>query len=330
MLVFLKNNPVFILYIVLFVLVILYFLSAVIIANKTINHIFMKNAKPSKFKHICRSKGLNIVKDNIRKDKIRNNNDFFTQSKTISNVSFDGLNLNAYLYDKNDSNIYVISLPGYGAEAKVAYGLQQYIFKDLGYNVLSIDHRSVGLSQGNFASFGYYEHLDLLRWINKLVEIKGKDIKIVINGTSMGGNIALLSANRIPNQVIGIIADSAYTTTHEQFEYMLRKRLHLLPLHAKITVRILNIFTKKKLKVDLYKFNSINILKTSRCPVCLITSEVDSVVSPEFSRKNYDACSSELKRLYIIPNSDHLLTCYVNKKNYAHIVKTFIDDCQKQ
>lgn len=327
MLVLFSIQPVFILYAIIALIIILAVIFSYIIANKVFYNIIIHNgANRSSIIKIGQTKRVDMVKNDLKKRRLKNDGNFFIRAKNVETIALDGIKLNAKYYD-NNSNITVVCVPGFGAEPKKAFGLYQYVYRDLGYNILSIEARSTGDSNAGFCSFGYFEHTDLMRWINYLVTEHGKDIKIIIAGVSLGAHTSLLVANKVPSQVIGIIADSGFISPIAELDYLLFKKLKLILPIRFMALRFLNHLTKSKFNFAIDKFDTRDAVSKAKCPICFIHSSNDSVSATKFSRKNYEKCSS-YKELYILPNSDHLLTCYIDEENYANIVTNFVNKCQ--
>lgn len=113
---------------------------------------------------------------------------------------------------------------------------------DIGYNILLIDLRSHGKSEGKIYSFGYYERIDILSWCNYINE-NYNDKKIVLFGVSMGATAMMMCMgdSRLPNNVKVLIDDCGFTEAYEQIGYRV-KLLHKLPFFPFIL--IMSVITK--------------------------------------------------------------------------------------
>lgn len=83
--------------------------------------------------------------------------------KILSTISSDGVRLNAYFVDNDNSNCLIVVLHGYGSQAK---NLLPFInhFQITGYSVLIPDLRGHGDSDG-ICGFGYRDAPDILEWM---------------------------------------------------------------------------------------------------------------------------------------------------------------------
>ena len=91
-----------------------------------------------------------------------------------------------------------------------------WLAREAGHNVILVDERGHGKSEGRVLSFGIKEQYDCLEWTKYATERFGEDTKIVLGGISMGASIVLLAAGLdLPNTVKGILADCGYTSPKE-------------------------------------------------------------------------------------------------------------------
>ena len=87
-----------------------------------------------------------------------------------------------------------ILLHGYG-DAKVGAIAWAPTLHDLGYNILALDLRAHGESEGRYCTAGYYERHDVSRVIDQLKQDKPADTRrIVLFGVSLGAAVAAATA----------------------------------------------------------------------------------------------------------------------------------------
>lgn len=117
---------------------------------------------------------------------------------------------------KNDSSNYAIVCHGYTSKAKHMAGFVNK-FYSLGYNVLAVDARAHGDSEGTKIGMGWPERMDVIEWI-KLILSWDSDAKIILHGVSMGAATVLMaSGEALPENVKVIIADCGYTSEWDEF-----------------------------------------------------------------------------------------------------------------
>ena len=127
--------------------------------------------------------------------------------------SIDGLRLHGKYYEYAPGAPMELMLHGYrgSAERDLCGGVQRAFA--LGRNVLIVDQRACGKSEGRVITFGIKESRDCLAWVDYIIERFGKEQKIILTGISMGAATVLCAAGQpLPEQVVGVLADCGYTS----------------------------------------------------------------------------------------------------------------------
>lgn len=142
--------------------------------------------------------------------------------KTDLHIENDGLNLYGEWFDFGfPRTVFLLS----GRAEALTYSYYFAIpYKALGYNVLVIDGRAHGKSDGKYNTVGLREYRDVLAWL-RLLEKTGQ--RVLLHGVCIGSATALYAATdpACPGCVDGVIADGAFTTFAETF------RTHMKQLH---------------------------------------------------------------------------------------------------
>ena len=131
----------------------------------------------------------------------------------VSIKSFDGLTLSARYFHKQDGAPLHILFHGYRSHAEfdMSGAVNECLL--LSHNVLLIDQRAHGESEGKNIAFGINERRDLLTWCDYAIKSFGEDVKIILWGVSMGAATVLMSLDLpLPKNVIGAVADCPYTS----------------------------------------------------------------------------------------------------------------------
>ena len=256
------------------------------------------------YKYLC-AKLLNTIflksdKYHINKSKY----DGWISTSNVSNVyikSFDGLQLSACKIENNSTDKYVILVHGVNANNKTLYP-QARIFDKLGYNTLLIDQRTCGLSQGKYYTYGYYESLDLLKWIDYLISIN-PNISICLYGVSMGAATVLQTLGlKLPSNVKCSIDDCGYSSLEEELNYYLNYYYNI-----KFTKPLLYIIEKIMIKNFGFCFDDCNqklALHKNDKPLLIIHSKIDDVVPFEMADKIYNSTNA-IKVLYVVNDISH-------------------------
>ena len=105
----------------------------------------------------------------------------------VSIRSFDGLKLSGTYYEFQKGAPIDVLFHGYHGSSVQDLSGGVYRCKLLGHNVLIVDHRASGKSEGHVITFGVNESRDALAWVNYVVENIDPNAKILLGGISMGG-----------------------------------------------------------------------------------------------------------------------------------------------
>lgn len=222
-----------------------------------------------------------------------------TQHKQFSITSHDGLKLFARYYDHSINSPNVILVHGYRSVSNRLIDLARFYFEDLNMNVLMIDLRGHGLSEGDHIGMGHLDSKDLISWINFLNGKSNRDI--VIHGLSMGAVTALSVSNLELENVKMIIADSPFSSFKAMMNYFLKK-LYKTP--GWLFYGPLSLVTKFTLGFHLDEINPLSDVSNSKHPILFIHGGHDNRVPVKFSKELFNACSSK-KDLLIIEGADH-------------------------
>ena len=237
-------------------------------------------------------------------------------------TSFDGLRLHAKLYTAADPKAPVqIMMHGYksAAERDFCGGLREGL--DGGFNVLLVDQRAHGESEGKYLSFGINERFDCLYWANYAAERFGSDVKIYLYGISMGAATVLMASDLpLPKSVSGIVADCGYTSPRDIIISVLRE--HHVPA-ARLIYALARFGARLFCGFDLSSASAPDALRRSTIPVLFIHGDDDRFVPCRMSRENYEASAAQHKRLLIVPRAGHGLSYMLDRTAYLTALHEF-------
>ena len=233
--------------------------------------------------------------------------------------SFDGLKLHGRYYEHTPGAPIELMFHGYrGTAGRDLCGGVQRCFT-LKKNVLIVDQRTSGESEGRTITFGVNESRDCLSWVNFLVEHFGPEVKIILTGISMGGATVLMAAARgLPSNVIGILADCGYTSAKE----IIRKVIRQIKLPVAVTYPLVRLSARLFGKFDLEELSPIEAMKTCTIPVMFIHGEDDDFVPCDMSRQNYEACTAP-KAIFTVPGAGHGLAFVIDPEGYLNALYDF-------
>lgn len=238
--------------------------------------------------------------------------------------SFDGLRLYGALLE-NYSDKIVICVHGFTGSGKKDFAsLAQAYYKN-GYNVLLVDNRAHGESEGKYVGFGVLDRLDLRNWVKYVINRFGSNVQVFLHGISMGAATVLMASSIMPKNVRGIIADCGFTSVYEIFEYVLKRDYHLPKFPI---IYLTNIMSKIRAGYGYKDVNTTAEIARSDIPILFIHGENDEFVPLWMTMKNYSHCKA-YKELFIVRESEHAESHYIDKKGYERRILTFIEKISK-
>lgn len=125
----------------------------------------------------------------------------------IEIISHDGLRLKGYEIkaDKPTDN-WVIAVHGYLSRGSDMVDYAKH-FIEYGDNILIIDLRTHGKSEGKYIGMGWLDKSDLELWIERVID-ENRDAKIILYGISMGAaTVTMATGDELPENVKLCIAD---------------------------------------------------------------------------------------------------------------------------
>ena len=235
--------------------------------------------------------------------------------------SVDGLKLHATFFPCEGSKKVVICFHGYTSEGLNDYTTLAVFYLNNGYNLLIVDERAHGQSEGKYIGFGCLDRLDAKVWIDTMIEKLGEDCKILLHGDSMGGATVLMTTGLdLPSQVKAAVSDCAFTSAKEVFTHVLKTRYHL---PAFPIIQISNQMVKKKAGYGLDECNARREVVKSTIPILFIHGRADNFVPCNMVHELYNACRSK-KKLVIVEGAGHVESCYLKQDLYENAIKEFI------
>lgn len=231
----------------------------------------------------------------------------------------DGLTLSGRYYHIQDGAPLDIGFHGYRSCALTDFCGGSELSFQLGHNVLLVDQRAHGKSQGRTITFGIKERQDLLCWVNYAVDRFGPDVKIVLYGVSMGGATVLMASELdLPKNVKAIIADCPYSSPKDII-LAVAKKIHYPP---KLVWPFVVLGARVYGGFDVNEATAEKALKNVKVPVLIIHGESDGFVPHEMS--DLVKQNPELITRHTFPGADHGISYLVDTPRYQKIVTEFL------
>ena len=232
--------------------------------------------------------------------------------------SFDNLKLHA-LFINNNTNKTIICVHGYKTkDGLYDFGMSARFLNSLGYNLLFVDNRAHGLSQGKYIGFGVLDSIDVNSWVDYLVANMNQET-IILYGMSMGAATVMNAQN---NKVKAIIADCGFASGYDEVAYQIKKMYHLpsFPL-----VPISNILLKLLAKYSLKDKEAYKSIKNYKNNLLIIHGDKDHFVPTSDAYKIFDNATCH-KKILIVPGASHAKSYLKDTELYEQTIKEFLDE----
>ena len=240
----------------------------------------------------------------------------------VSVTSFDGLTLRGKYFEHKKGAPLEILFHGYqgNSDRDLGGGMQRCFALDR--NVLLVDHRASGESDGHVISFGINESKDCLTWIHFAIEKFGADIKIMLGGVSMGAATVLTVAGmQLPKNVVCVLGDCGFTSTKEIITKVMQD-MHVPPA---LLYPFVKLGAKMYGKFDLEESSPLESVKHATVPIIFMHGDNDAYVPMQMSQQMYDACVSP-KKLVLIEGAGHGLAFPAAQQKYIDEIRSFQEE----
>ena len=237
--------------------------------------------------------------------------------------SRDGLTLHGYLMPKENARGTFILIHGWRSRPAYDFSAIWQKYRDMGYNILAIEQRTIGQSEGKYICFGIKERYDLIDWARYVNTRFGEQSPIIFSGISMGCSTVMFAVgnDELPSNVVGAIADCGFTSAWDEFCYLLRTQYHLPKFPF---LYIAEIYARIFCGISFRECNSTETLKHAKIPILFIHGEADDFVPPENTQKSYAACASR-RELLTVKDAGHGMSYLVDRENGDKTLTDFIN-----
>lgn len=245
---------------------------------------------------------------------------FCSNSEDLFLLNNSGQKIHASLILKQGgyTSKYAVLCHGYNDDC-TAMGYEAYRFNRLGYNVLALDARASGKSDGKYIGMGWLERLDVKGFVNFIL---GRDVdaQIVLYGMSMGASEVLMATGeKLPPNVRCVIEDCGYTSVWDIFGISLKK-LFRLPKYP--VLPIVSTYCKLAAGYDFREASALEAVKKSDIPTLFIHGDKDKFVPSEMAERLYKAAVCE-KELLIVEGAGHIQSDVVETEKYWDKIAEF-------
>lgn len=213
----------------------------------------------------------------------------------------DGVKINAFYHEQPESKQVILWL--HGNAENIGYGLNHLrTLAKLGVNILAVDYRGYGKSEGKPNESGVYHDADAAYdYLVKERHFRPDDI--IVYGHSLGGAVGVNLASRRPCG--GLIVASSFTNARA-----MTREIFALPLVGHLVKS---------------KFDSEKRIRNVHVPILIVHGTRDDVVPFAMGQKLFDA-APEPKRFYRMEGGGHNDLVETGGEGFVASLKQFITD----
>lgn len=239
----------------------------------------------------------------------------------VTTYSQDGLKLSGRYYHTKDGAPLDICFHGYRSSAMIDFSGGSELSFQMEHNVLLVDERAHGKSEGRTITFGIKERLDVLSWVEYAVERFGAHTEILLYGVSMGAATVLMASElELPENVKGIVADCPYSSPMK----IIRKVARQMNIPDWLAWPFAVIGAKVYGGFDINETDAARAVKNTKVPILILHGEADGFVPCEMSEEVYQSNTGKVLR-HTFPGADHGICYLVDTKRYQQVVTEFIE-----
>ena len=230
----------------------------------------------------------------------------------------DGLNLYGKYYDLGYKRCCVLLS---GRTESLRYG---YFFvkpyAEAGWNVMVIDARGHGNSDGQFNTLGFEESQDDLAWAKFLHEEKGME-QIIFHGICIGaaGGMYAITDPDCPDYIAGLVTEGMFAYFgYSMLQQLKERKRNFWPiLHA------INAWNKHFTGHSFMR-GPIHVIDKMEKPLLMLHSKEDKYSVPANAQKLFDLCPSKQKKLVWFDHGGHSLLRITDMEKYDASIKEFL------
>ncbi len=241
-----------------------------------------------------------------------------TQCEYLKMTAHDGKQLSARYYESAPGAPLILAFHGYRGFALRDSAGAFCLGLKLGYNVLAVDQRSHGDSEGRVITFGVEERLDCLDWTKFANEHFGMR-PMILYGLSMGAATVLMASElELPDNVCCIVADCPYSSPAA----IIKKVAKDLHYPAGLAYPFIRMGAALFGGFNLNKCAAVTAVQKAKVPILLLHGEDDWFVPCDMSKEIYKSCAPGAQ-LHTFPGAGHGLSYIIDFKRYEEICINF-------
>ncbi len=269
----------------------------------------------------------------IKQDTIfgRGKNWFYTNRMDFMDLqitSYDGLKLAAYYRpadDKKSKNL-VVLIHGWRDHPSDMGAYAQMYLNKMDCHILIPHLRAHGMSQGKHIGYGLFDSQDLIMWINYIRKHLAGPLKILVHGRSMGAATALMAAGskKLPDGVLGIVADSPYDSLENQIQLVIQTRYHI---RIKFFMKMISRIAASRIGFPVKRASVLDVAGRVKIPVLIFHGAEDTFVPVQMGEDVFNRLQCP-KRMVVVEGAKHVMAYDTAPDQYTSEIGKFMKVCK--
>ena len=236
--------------------------------------------------------------------------------------SRDGLKLTAHWYPAQDAKRTIVLVHGWrSAWYRDFAGIAEDLH-DGGANLLFIEQRAHGESEGEYISYGLMERYDVADWACRAAEFAGSALPMYLFGVSMGASTVMMASALHPAGVVAVVEDCGYTSAYTMFTEQLEKIFGLPEFPVMPCVDLVSRF---KMGCALSDANPLESVRRASLPMLFIHGDGDQLVPYGMMQELYDASSATKKEALTVIGAGHASSKAADPEKYFQKIFSFLE-----
>lgn len=234
----------------------------------------------------------------------------------VSVTSFDGLRLAGKYYHRHDGGPVAICFHGWRGSSIRDFCGGAFTLMEQGCNVLLVDQRSQGRSEGNTITFGVNERLDCLEWVRWVTGRFGAQTDVYLYGISMGGATVLMASGLdLPENVRCVVADCPFSSP----EKIIKKVCADMKFPPRLAYPFVALGARIFGRFRLGGVTAADAVRGAKVPILIIHGTDDRFVPCEMSEEI--ASANPLVERHTFEGAGHGLSFLLDQPRYEALVR---------
>lgn len=197
-------------------------------------------------------------------------------------------------------------------------------YEKAGFNVLVIDTRCHGKSEGIYNTIGVKESSDVLAWA-RLAHEQLHNCQVVIHGICIGTAAGLyaMTSPEAPEYLDALVTEGCFISFRETFKrHMIADKRPLFPV-----LQLAMLHINRHTGTNVYRDKPLNAMKKAKSHhrMLFLYGEKDIFSIPKMTRKLFAACTAGEKKLVWFDKGGHSHLRINNLEKYDRAIKEFFE-----